>query len=108
MPQYEKEFKNIVDHAISNNVDQIIFQERNLGSSILISKLGNISVYNDSYEKEHIKNMLKSIYEKYTSEKFDEDSLNFKVGDFNFNDVKLEYRFMKLYPHGFDVFLRFI
>lgn len=102
MKQYEKEFKEIIDHAQSNKISKIIFQNRNSGSQILMNKLGDIIIYNDSYEKDHIKNIVASIYEKYTSKKFNENEMHLKTDDFNFKGITLEYHFTKTYPSGFD------
>lgn len=108
MQRYEKEFNDIIDYSLSNKINEIVFQERKLGSKILMGKLGNISIYNDSYEKDQVKKIFKSIYEKYTLEKFDENTMHYKKNDINFNGIKLEYSFIQTYPYGFDVYLRFI
>lgn len=108
MQRYEKAFNDIIDYSLSNKINEIIFQERNLGSKILMGKLANIFIYNDSYEKDYVKNIFKSIYEKYTSEIFDENILHYKKNNINFNGINLEYFFIKTYPYGFDVYLRFI
>lgn len=108
MQKYEKEFNDMVDSALSNKIDTIIFQERNSGSKILMSKLGNISIYNDCCEKDHIRKIFKSIYEKCTSEIFDETILHCQKNNINFNGVELEYCFVQTYPNGFDVNFRLI
>lgn len=108
MQKYEKEFNDIIDYALSNKIRKIIFEERNSGSRILISKFGDVSIYNDSYEKDHVKKIFKSIYEKSTSEKFDENILHYQRNNINFNGIKLEYFFIQTYPYGFDVYITFI
>lgn len=51
MEKYEKEFANIIDYALLNKINKIVFQERDSGSKILMAKQGDFYIYNDSYEK---------------------------------------------------------
>lgn len=108
MEKYEKEFKNIVDYASLNKVNKIVFQERDSGSKIMMAKQGNLYIYNDSYEKDHIRQIFKSIYEKCTPQKFNETELHCLRNNINFNGLKLEYFLFQVYPNGFDVNLTFI
>lgn len=108
MQKYEEQFNDIVNYALLNKINEIIFQERNSGSKILMGKLGNFSIYNDFYEKDHLRQIFKSIYEKYTKENFDETNLHCQKNNIDFNGLNLEYFFVETYPNGFDVNFKLI
>lgn len=103
MEKYEKEFANIIDYALLNKINKIVFQERDSGSKILMAKQGDFYIYNDSYEKGHIRQIFKSIYEKCTTKKFDETELHFIKSNINFNGLTLKYFLVQVYPNGLDV-----
>jgi len=106
----KQDFNDVINYALSNNMVEIIFQERNSGSKILMRKLGDSSlyIYNDFYEKGHLLKIFTVIHEKYNVEKFDENILHCQRNNISFNNFKLEYIFVKVYPSGFDVNFKFI
>ena len=106
----EQEFNDVINYALLNNIVEIIFQERNSGSKILMRKLGDSSLYtyNDFYEKGYLLKIFKAIHEKYNVENFDENILHCQRNSISFNDFKLEYIFVKMYPSGFDVNFKLI